>query len=143
MSKIKLYQAPAAMEIEVPRGMVFTGKVVRDTAGGLLPVFESAPPKPGELSINTLEGWNAHVRKGWILHARDRLGHEPSRAEILTQRDLERRFIDAVIGAETGAKPMDPAEIDRLEIAAFGADNVKRFRDYAAAKAAGGARRER
>lgn len=136
MSKIKLYPVPAAMEIEVPRGMVFTGKVVRDTAGNILPVFESAPPKPGELSINTRDGWNAHVRKGWILHARGRLGHEPSEEEIQEQRILERRFIDAVIGAETGAEPVDHAEIERLEIAAYGADNVKRFREYAAAKAA-------
>lgn len=96
MSKPKLCQAPAALTVEVPRGMVFTGKVVCDTAGKMLPVFEPAPPKPGKLSINTIEGWNALCRQCWINNARRRLGHEPTEEDIQEQRELERRLCDAV-----------------------------------------------
>lgn len=77
-----LQPAPAGTTFEVPPGMVFTGKVVYDTLGNALPVFEPAPPPPGKLSINTLEGWNALCRKSQIEYVRHKLGREPTEEEM-------------------------------------------------------------
>lgn len=122
MAKVKLIPEALDAAYEVPRGMVFTGKVVQCTDGSQLPVFESAPPKPGRLSINTLEGWNALCREDWIRNARRRLGYEPAEDDIQEQRDLERRYLDAVRGVED----VTPAELHRRKVAAFGPARAQR-----------------
>lgn len=90
-----LLPAPVGVTFAAPPGMVFTGEVVCDKVCNVLPCFETAPPSPGKLSINTLEGWNALSRQGWIKHARRRFGREPTEGDIEEQKKLESRLMYA------------------------------------------------
>ena len=60
-------------------GLTFIGYVKNEHVnhGAPVPLFQPAGPHPGQLSINTLEGWNASCDRHHRESFRRRIGRDP------------------------------------------------------------------